>query len=91
MNNSLDTSIEAITVVLRQILCSDDHDRNALPIRPTAQLVEELKPVHLWHHQIEDDHVGPRGGDRLDRNLAILGLGYLPSYRFQSCKIRISR
>ena len=47
------------------------------------KLVEELEPVHLRHHQVENDHVGPRGGERLDRNLTVLRLGHLPADRLQ--------
>ena len=47
------------------------------------KLVKELEPVHLRHHQVENDHVGLRGGERLDRNLTVLRLGHLPSDRLQ--------
>ena len=50
---------------------------------PSAQFVEKLEPVHLRHHQVENDHVGPRGGERINRNLPVLRLGHLPSDRLQ--------
>ena len=49
----------------------------------SAQLVHKLEPVHLRHHQVENDHVGPCGGERVDRNLTVLRLSHLPADRLQ--------
>src|ERR1700738_5016194 len=83
LNDALDAAIEAVTVLLRQALRRDHHHRDVVPVRPTAQLVEEFKSVHLRHHQIENDDVWPRPGDRLDRNLTVLRLVHFPSDRLQ--------
>ena len=60
-----------------------DHDRNVLAVWPPAQCIEEFEPVHLRHHQVENDHVGSRGRKRIDRYPAVLRLGRLPPNRLK--------
>src|SRR5262249_55727561 len=84
LNNALHAAIETHAVLFRQVLRGDDHDRDILPVRPRAKLVKEFESIHLWHHQVENDHVGPRRAERLDRNLAVLRLAHLPAERLEN-------
>src|SRR5262249_44793726 len=79
LNDALDAAIEAIAVLLRQVLRGNYHHRDLMPVGSCPHVVEEFEAVHLWHHQVENDHVGSYGSERFDRNLPILRLGHLPS------------
>src|SRR3989442_1573665 len=39
-----------------------------------AQLVHELEAVHLRHHQVEEDHTGPRPGPTVQAGAAVPGI-----------------
>ena len=45
----------------------------------SAQLGDELEPVHLRHHQVEHDGVGARSASRVERRPPVLGLGDRPA------------
>src|SRR5262249_35458013 len=83
LNDALDPAIEAVGILLREVLRGYDHDWKFLPIWPSAQFVHELEPVHLRHHQVENDYVGLRRDQRIDRSLAIFRLGHLPPDRLK--------
>src|SRR5262245_28090138 len=50
LDDALDAAVEALAILLREVLRGYDHDRDFLPVRPSAQFVHELEPVHLRHH-----------------------------------------
>src|SRR5262245_53570087 len=83
LNNALDAAVESVAILLGQVFCGDDHDRDVLPVGASAQLVHELEPIHRRHHQVENNHVGPPGGERVDGYPAVLRLGHLPPDRLQ--------
>ena len=83
LNDTLDAAIKPVAVIIRQVLGGNDHYRDVLPVGPFAKFVEELKPIHLRHHQIENDDVGPRGGKRFDCDLAVLRFRYFPPDRLK--------
>src|SRR5262249_2691677 len=83
LNDTLNAAIKAVTILVRQIFGGYDHDGNVLPIFSGAPLVKEFEPVHLRHHQVENDHVRPRCAERFDRNLAIFRLAHLPAERLE--------
>src|SRR5262249_52346005 len=83
LNNALDAAVESVAILLGQVFCGDDHDRDVLPVGASAQLVHELEPIHCRHHQVENDYVRPPGGERIDGYLAVLRLRDLPPDRLQ--------
>src|SRR5262245_2597260 len=83
LNDALDAAIEAVAVLIGQVLGGDDYYWDFLAVGPSAQRVHELEPIHPWHHQVENDHIRPRGSEQGDRFLAIRRLRHPPSDRLQ--------
>src|SRR5262245_22343878 len=83
LNDALDAAIEAVADLIGQVLGGDDHYWDFLAVGPSAQRVEELEPIHPWHHQVENDHIRPRGCQHGDRFLAVPRLRHPPSDRLQ--------
>ena len=50
--------VQSLAVLGIEIARGDDDDRNIPPGRLLLQGGDHGKAVHLWHHQIEQDHVG---------------------------------
>ena len=48
------------------------------------QLIDQLDSIHFWHHEVEQDHVGNFGSDRLEGVDAILGLNDLPPFSLKN-------
>ena len=61
---------------------SDDNDRDLVPDRMLL-LCHELKSVHLWHHQIENDDVRNAFPEPVEGETPILGLDQQPPLGFQ--------
>ena len=64
-----------------QVERGDDDDRDGPPGGVRLQRRHQLEAVHLGHHQIEQDHVGQFGGDRVEGEPAIRCLANRPASR----------
>src|SRR5262249_32263681 len=53
----LNSGIQPRMILDRKVARSDDNDRDLVPDGMLLHLCYELKSVHLWHHQIENDDV----------------------------------
>jgi len=67
----------------RKVARSDDNDRDLVPDRMLLHLCHELKSVHLWHHQIENDDVRNAFPEPVEGETPILGLDQQPPLGFQ--------
>src|SRR6516162_6320098 len=53
----LNSGIQPRMILDRKVARGDDNDRDLVPDRMLLHLCYELKSIHLWHHQIENDDV----------------------------------
>src|SRR5215467_12843629 len=74
MDQTLYLAVEAREIFRAQYLCGDNDDRNAAPAGFGAHPRNELEPVHLRHHQIEQNCVGWSLVQTLEANPTILCL-----------------
>ena len=51
----------------------EDDDREVLPLRVAANVLEEADPVHDRHHQVEDDEVGLEVAEAIECGEAVHG------------------
>jgi hypothetical protein len=58
LENLPDLAVETSALGCAQRLGGDDQHGNASPLGPVAQLAQELEPVHLGHHQVEENESG---------------------------------
>jgi hypothetical protein len=83
LDHALDPAIEALTILLRQVFRGDHHHREVLPVRASAQRVDELEAIHRRHHQVENNHIRLPVGEQIDGDPAVLRLRHLPADRLQ--------
>src|SRR5262249_56132780 len=72
--------IPIIVVTARDLTVarSDDNDRDSVPDRMLLHHCYELKSVHLWHHQIENDDVRNAFPEPVEGYTRSLGLDQKP-------------
>jgi hypothetical protein len=70
-------AVEAPAVLLGEVFGGDDHDRDRPSGFLLAPCLDQLKPVHLRHHEIEQDHHRPACRDTLQGHSPILGLTHV--------------
>ncbi len=71
-------------IFLRQILRRDHNHRSVLAFLASPQRVHKLKPVHLWHHQVQQNKQRKTAIELFQSRLSILGLRHLPAILLQS-------
>src|SRR5215510_13922629 len=74
----LNSGIQPRMILDRKVVRSDDNDRDLVPDRMLLHLCYELKSVHLWHHQIENDDVRNAFPEPVEGDTPILGLDQQP-------------
>ena len=74
----LNSGIQPRMILDRKVARSDDNDRELVPDRMLLHLCYELKSVHLWHHQIENDDVRNAFPELVEGDTPILGLDQQP-------------
>src|SRR6184192_356095 len=77
-HHSLDVTVELLLVLGGQLLRRQDQHRDVPPLGMLTDREQELEPVHLRHHQVEQDHVGRRFGELLEREAAVARPDDLP-------------
>src|SRR5262249_29107747 len=79
----LNSGIQPRMILDRKVARSDDNDRDLVPDRMLLHLCYELKSIHLWHHQIENDDVRNAFPEPVEGETPILGLDQQPPLGFQ--------
>jgi hypothetical protein len=74
----LDSGIQSLPAFGVEIARGDDDDRDATPQRLFLQSGDDLKAVHFWDHQIEQNHVWLVRSQQSQRLASITGLVYHP-------------
>src|SRR6516225_2356124 len=79
----LNSGIQPRMILDRKVARGDDNDRDLVPDRMLLHLCYELKSIHLWHHQIENDDVRNAFPEPVKGETPILGLDQQPPLGFQ--------
>src|SRR5262245_15017378 len=70
----LNSGIQPRMILGGKVKSSHDDDRDLVPDWMLLHLCYELKSVHLWHHQIENDDVRNAFPEPIEGETSILGL-----------------
>ena len=74
----MDPGIQSLPVFCVEITRGDHNDRDVTPQWLFLQGSNDLEAVHLWHHQIEQDHVWLVGPQQIQCLASITGLMHEP-------------
>ena len=55
----LDIAVQCDTLLRGHVLRGHYNDRNGSPLGVLMELGDKLITVHFWHHQIQENQVGP--------------------------------
>lgn len=86
----LDMTVEALTVLGCQVFCGQYHYRNFTPFFISLQCCDDLKAVHLGHHEVEQDEVGLILGEPIEGNKTIVGGNNLPAGDFEGARQKVA-
>src|SRR5580700_9116492 len=76
----LDAAVQAASVRKAEIGRSDDDYWRRCELGILAELGKELKSIHFWHHEIEEDEISPLVGQSVQRFAAIGRDAYCPAF-----------
>jgi hypothetical protein len=75
-NKVISPGTNDLDLVLFRICCSQHQHGNIFGARISAQLLQHLKTIHPWHHQVGDDYLGDFPIDCLKRFQSVHSLGH---------------
>src|SRR5438445_6793390 len=81
--NSFHVTLKLLAVFHREVFRRQDDDRNVLPVLVLPQLLDEVEPVHHWHHQVQENDRRSVLRNCPQPDLAILRLANDPTFLFQ--------
>ena len=70
-------------IFLGQLAGGDHDDRDIAAALALTQRVHEFEPVHLRHHQVQEDQRRPGLGDAFERHPPVLRQGHSPTLAFE--------